>query len=126
MDKNLKPLLIYVVASLCMIILPEIFSFSLVTLGQIITIAGYVLLIISSCLTILVFYKNMLARKTLEKAIASDPVWDEDQMKINARLVFYKVQHALESNDITSLKDFVTPAFESWLFLGGRHSTSGK
>ena len=78
-------------------------------------LTGVSLTSLSGSLFLFILYKE----KRTEKILASEnnnnnSEWNFEALKYNTRFIFYKVQAALNSNDISVLQNYATPQFLSW------------
>ncbi len=111
MDKKTSRFLIITsVSMLSAGLMPTIFK-SFTEASYIVSIGGYVLIIVSILLACIVFYKEYRAKKILSSAVRKDPIWDLNELKIGARSVFYRVHNALVNQDPLSMKDYSTEGF---------------
>ena len=74
-------------------------------------LVSYIIFIISALVLATVLYKELRAKKILRKAVVRDGIWDENELKVTARGMFYKIQYALAEFDMTNLKDYLTTEF---------------
>ena len=57
----------------------------------------------------IIIWKSKFAEKIINESEEMDPLWNMEQMKLNARSIFYRMQDAWENRDMNSVKDIVTP-----------------
>lgn len=115
MFKDLKKALqIFIVTAVSMFLMPTILGllgFKSNDIGNLYTLfllLGILSSIFSGVIVIIVFYKSKNADRLLQKAVARDPIWDEDSLKVQMRAVFYKVLTAWNNEDASSIKEYVT------------------
>ncbi|HVX26883.1 MAG TPA: hypothetical protein VHB70_11105 [Parafilimonas sp.] len=121
----LKPVIIMSVGMLLLPTLTDILSKTLPRFSNIFSfISGSAVLLqltgasltsLSGSLYLFIVYKEKRAEKILASESYTDNAeWDLDALNYNTRFIFYKVQAALNSNDISTLKDYATPQFLAW------------
>ena len=64
--------------------------------------------IFSGVIAIIIIYKSKNADRLLQKAAARDAIWNEENLKVQTRAVFYKVLIAWNNEDASLVKEYVT------------------
>ena len=77
--------------------------------GSIIMIGIIVFGSFASIITAIIMWKSRVSQKVIDQIDNSDPIWNLDNLKLNARGIFYKMQDAWENRDVERVKDILTP-----------------
>ncbi|HTB52004.1 MAG TPA: hypothetical protein VK718_04445 [Ferruginibacter sp.] len=72
---------------------------------------GVLFLLASAVVGVLIIYKEKTSDRILAEATDKDRFWNKDEMTLQIKSVFYKVQSAWEGNDITCIKNYATVDF---------------
>jgi hypothetical protein len=82
---------------------------------QTLNLIGLIATLTTAFFTFYLPYKEKKSRDIIITALLEDPIWDLSGLKLHARLIFYKLQHAIAANDSTELKQYATNDFiRSW------------
>ena len=115
MFKNLKKLLqFFIVATISMFLFPTILrlvgmeTYDFRNISSLLIFLGITASIFSGVIAIIIIYKSKKADRLLQKAAARDGIWDEENLKVQTRAVFYKVLTAWNNEDASLMKEYVT------------------
>src|SRR6185437_5906871 len=115
MFKNLKKLLqFFIVATVTMFLFPTILrlvgmeNYDFRNISSLLIFLGITASIFSGVIAVIIIYKSKKADRLLQKAAARDGIWDEENLKVQTRAVFYKVLTAWNNEDASLMKEYVT------------------
>ena len=115
MFKNLKKLLqFFIVATVSIFLFPTILrlvgmeTYDFENISNLLIFLDITASIFSGVIAIIIIYKSKNADRLLQKAAARDAVWNEENLKVQTRAVFYKVLTAWNNEDASLVEEYVT------------------
>lgn len=84
--------------------------------------------ILSGLLALAILWKANRAVRVIRQAAIADPAWLKNHLELQARNIFYKVQHAWDAKDVASLIPACTSTFVAYFSdkLQNRNTTHDK
>lgn len=71
-------------------------------------IVGITILISSSIVAIMIYYKRKKAKKRIADFERFDTTWNQELIKSRIEIIFFKLQQSITERDLTQIKDYLT------------------